>query len=206
MNDRLAETLKPFTQALENLKVVYFIVGSVASTTFSIARMTQDIDIVAGLKEEHIPLLIEALGDNYHVDDEMIKREVQRQGTFNIIHRTTFFKIDVFPLKSRAYDQTVAARREFGPLGNPPFMEAYLPQPEDVVLAKLEWFIATGRTSEKQWGDITGVLKMQCFNLDLNYLQHWAREIGVADLLEKALDESGIIEATEETESNGDSD
>jgi hypothetical protein len=203
MNDRLGETLQPLTQLLERLDVLYFVVGSVASTTLSIARMTQDIDVVANLRREQLPFLLEELNLHYFVDEEMIKREVARQGTFNIIHRNTFFKVDVFPLKSRDYDQTVAKRRQFGPLGNPPFMEAYLPQPEDVVLTKLEWFVATGRTSENQWGDIANVLKMQCFNLDLVYLQHWARELGVSDLLNKALDEAGI---TEETESNGDSD
>jgi hypothetical protein len=203
MNALLAQTLRPFAHALESLDVVYFVVGSVASTTMSVARMTQDIDVVANVREEHIAVLVERLNEDYHVDDQMLARAVRQHGTFNIIHRATFFKIDVFPLKQRPYDKMVAARREFRPLGNPPFMDAYMAQPEDIVLAKLEWFRATGNSSDKQWTDITGVLKMQCFNLELDYLRHWAQEISVADLLEKALDEAGI---TEENESNGDSD
>ncbi len=202
MNLPLAQTLKPFTQALESLDVVYFVVGSVASTTWSIARMTQDIDIVADLRSEHVAALVQSLSADFHVDDQMIEREVRRAGTFNIIHKTTFFKIDVFPLKQRTYDREVAKRREFGPLGNPPFMEAFMAQPEDVVLAKIEWFRATGGTSDKQWGDITGVLKMQCFNLDFDYLAHWAHEINVADLLEKALDDAGL---NDKETTNGDS-
>ncbi len=203
MNVLLAQTVQPFTEALERLNVVYFEVGSVASTTMSVARMTQDIDVVVDLRPEHVNDLVTRLNVDYHVDDRMLERAVRQHGIFNIIHRTTFFKIDVFPLKQRPYDQTVAARREFVPLGNPPFMDAFMAQPEDIALAKMVWFRATGGTSDKQWNDILSVLKMQCFNLDLDYLQHWAKEIGVADLLRRALDESGI---TEENESNGDSD
>jgi hypothetical protein len=37
-----------------------------------------------------------------------------------------------------------------------------------------------------------GVLKVQKQNLDLAYLHHWAAEIGVADLLTRALQEAGF--------------
>jgi hypothetical protein len=65
---------------------------------------------------------------------------------------------------------------------------------EDLVLSKLRWFRATNETSDRQWNDVLGVLKMQCFDIDIDYMQKWAPEIGVADLLERALDESGLTE------------
>lgn len=37
---------------------------------------------------------------------------------------------------------------------------------EQLVLAKLEWFRAGGEVSERQWGDVVGVLKTQGPTLD----------------------------------------
>jgi len=58
--------------------------------------------------------------------------------------------------------------------------------PEDTVLAKLEWFRLGGETSERQWWDIVGVLKVT-EDADRTYLSRWAASLGVADLLERAL-------------------
>ncbi len=49
------------------------------------------------------------------------------------------------------------------------------------MLAKLEWYRAGGETSDRRWGDILGVLKVQSCALDLAYLRHWATELSVAD-------------------------
>ena len=59
--------------------------------------------------------------------------------------------------------------------------------PEDIVLAKLQWFRLGGETSERQWSDIRGVLEMQAGKLDPQYLNHWAKELGIEDLLARAL-------------------
>ena len=58
--------------------------------------------------------------------------------------------------------------------------------PEDTVLAKLEWFRLGGESSERQWWDIVGVLKVT-EDADRTYLWRWAASLGVADLLERAL-------------------
>ena len=39
---------------------------------------------------------------------------------------------------------------------------------------------------EQQWRDVIGVLKVQENLLDRKYLQKWAAELGITDLLEKA--------------------
>ena len=59
--------------------------------------------------------------------------------------------------------------------------------PEDTILSKLEWYRLGGEVSERQWRDVLGVLKTCAGELDLDYLHKWAKEIGVTDLLERAL-------------------
>lgn len=49
-----------------------------------------------------------------------------------------------------------------------------------------------GEVSERQWLDILGVIKVQGKLLDIDYLRHWAATLSVADLLEKAFEESDI--------------
>lgn len=61
------------------------------------------------------------------------------------------------------------------------------------VVHKLEWYRAGGEVSERQWGDIIGVLKVQSDALDLDYMRKWATELAVTDLLERALREAGLV-------------
>lgn len=56
---------------------------------------------------------------------------------------------------------------------------------EDALLSKLGWYRKGGETSENQWRDLTGILKTQAATLDFTYLQKWAAELGVADLLDR---------------------
>ncbi len=52
-----------------------------------------------------------------------------------------------------------------------------------------------GEVSDRQWNDILGVLKVQGTALDLAYLQRWATNLKVADLLDRALVDAGLEEA-----------
>jgi hypothetical protein len=62
---------------------------------------------------------------------------------------------------------------------------------EDVVLGKLEWYRLGNEISERQWRDAIGVLQVQKGTLDREYLEHWARELGLGDLLARALRDAG---------------
>ena len=64
--------------------------------------------------------------------------------------------------------------------------------PEDIIAAKLEWYRAGEELSERQWGDILGVLRINAKRLDLDGLRVSATELGVSDLLAKALAEVGL--------------
>jgi hypothetical protein len=71
-------------------------------------------------------------------------------------------------------------------------VQVFLRSAEDTILSKLEWYKTGGLIYEGQWKDIIGVIKVQGDLLDKNYIMKWAEELGVKDLLEKALEEGRV--------------
>ena len=57
--------------------------------------------------------------------------------------------------------------------------------PEDTILAKLEWIKAA--PSERQQGDVAGVIEVQGDALNRDYLADWSERLGVRDFLTDAL-------------------
>ncbi|MBW2703155.1 MAG: hypothetical protein JRF33_20205 [Deltaproteobacteria bacterium] len=66
--------------------------------------------------------------------------------------------------------------------------ERWFASPEDVILTKLEW--SKLGQSERQFRDALSVAQIQGESLDLSYLQHWATQLDVGDLLSRLLDEN----------------
>jgi hypothetical protein len=180
------------TAVLEKLKVRYLIGGSLASTLHGMVRTTQDSDLVADLRQEHVGPFLQLLQDEFYIDDQMIAEAIARQSSFNIVHRESFFKVDVFIPKSRPFIEEQFARARKETLSTEPVVEAMVATAEDTLLAKLEWFRMGGEVSERQWRDVLGILEVQAGNLDLIYLQRWAQELKVSDLLALALDEGNL--------------
>lgn len=200
--DPLGKVLSLVVPVLNELGILYYLGGSVASSMHGERRQTNDVDVVADFRLEHVVEFVQRLQSQFYVDEAMIRDAIRHRSSFNIIHFESVYKVDVFIMKDQAYEREVARRRVQDTVEGEPSVEAYVAQAEDVVLAKLRWFKLAGGTSERQWRDVLGVLKLQQFNLDFDYLHHWAGEIGVSDLLERALQDAGIIE---ESASNGDS-
>ena len=107
-----------------------------------------------------------------------------------MIHLDTVFKVDIFVAKPREFDRSQLARRQSNILSENPPRRAYITTAEDIALANLEWYHIGGRTSDRQWRDVLGVMKVQKNRLDHDYLRRMATTLGVSDLLEQALDEA----------------
>jgi hypothetical protein len=184
--------LCPVVQTFEELGIAYRIVGSVASSTHGVPRSTLDVDIVADIGPEDVPGLVEQLKGQYYVEEGAVREAIQRRSSFNLIHQATIVKVDVFVLATRPFDQQAFQRVRTTSLEEGEGSREFnLVTPEDLVVKKLEWYRAGGEVSDAQWRDVVGVLKVQGKALDLEHLRHWAADLGVSDLLERALGESG---------------
>lgn len=180
------------TNVFEKMGVRYAVGGSLASSLYGLMRSTLDVDIVADLRVEHIQPLVAALSPDFYADDEMMRDAIEHHSSFNLIHYETSFKVDVFIPKPRQFDQMQLQRRTTAIITKDPEQSLYVTSPEDVILSKLEWYRMGGEMSDRQWRDILGVLKMKSGNIDLDYLRHWAEELKVSDLLERALTEASV--------------
>jgi hypothetical protein len=190
-NEPVEVTLK-VTQLLEKLDVPYLIVGSLASTLYGLVRSTQDSDIITEMGPQHIQQFVSGLEKDFYIDQEAIGEAIRLNSSFNIIHRESMFKVDVFIPKPRPFLQSQLERAQRQTFSLDIEISAQFASPEDTILSKLEWYRLGGEVSDRQWRDILGVLKTRAGELDLDYLRKWAVELKVHDLLERSLKETKL--------------
>lgn len=178
------------TQTLERLGIPYAVSGSIASSLHGVMRSTIDVDIVADVRVEHIQPLVAALSSEFYADDAMMRDAIERRASFNLIHYTTAFKVDIFIPKARAFEKMQLERRRQSIIATDPERTVFVTSPEDLILSKLEWYRMGGEISDRQWRDVLGVLKTRDGELELDYLHQWAKELQVSDLLERALQQA----------------
>jgi hypothetical protein len=190
--DEVIEVTLRVTSVFDDLGVAYLVGGSLASSLHGKPRATQDVDLVADLQPRHIPRLVEALRGEFYLDEPAIRDAVDRRSTFNVIHLGTLFKVDVFVAgDDPATRRELERRQQYRLEGDPPG-ELVVASPEDIVVQKLHWYRLGDHVSERQWSDAMGVLTVRGRELDLGYMRDLASEMGVADLLARALREADL--------------
>lgn len=191
------QVISRIVQVFDDLHVAYLIGGSVASSALGTFRLTNDVDFVADLKQEHIAAFVAALEIDFYADAQTIRKAIAARRSFNVIYLKTMFKADIFPLNSDDWSQEQMRRRKPEPLTpEPDGPQAYVCSAEDIILQKLRWFRKSNEVLTEQLKDIRGVLRVQRETLDYDYLNQWAGVLGVADLLAPLL-----AELDEKTES-----
>jgi hypothetical protein len=181
----VVEVALAVAQALERIGVDYALGGSVATSLQGEPRSTNDIDFAVRLTALDVEPLIKALGPDFEVDDEALLEAIGKRRSANIFHLPSMTKVDLFIRGAEAFDESEFTRRVR--IEIQPQRDLFVATVEDNFLRKLRWFRMGGETSDRQWRDLLGLLRVSGGSLDLVYLRHWAGLLGVADLLERAL-------------------
>lgn len=185
------QVVEKLTATFDALGIEYFVGGSVASSLHGAFRATNDVDIVAQIVPAQVPALVAALTADFYIDGDQINDALDSGSTFNIIYLPTMIKADVFVRTPDAFVDSEWNRRERLPLGiGAP--SVFVASVEDMILQKLRWYRLTRERSDRQWGDIQGMLKLRRNSLDAAYLTEWGEHLQVADLLNRARAEAGL--------------
>ncbi len=173
------ELLQKIVTAFGRLDIPYLVTGAVAAIAYGEPRLTNDIDIVAIVKEKHIPgLLDEFPADEFYIDGDMIKEAIHNHGQFNIIHPASGLKVDVIIKKDTAFDES--RFRRIRKIQTAPTDEADFASPEDVIIKKMEYYKESDH--EKHLRDITGILKVSGDAIDREYISQWAERLGLVEI------------------------
>jgi hypothetical protein len=171
-------------RALDAAGVGYFLGGSLASSLQGEPRATNDIDLVVDLREEQVPALVGALGQDFDVDAEALRRAARERTSWNVFFLPLLTKIDLFVLRDAPFDASEFARR--APVEVRPGVVLHVKTPEDTILRKLLWYRSGGSVSERQWRDVVEVLRQSAAVLDATYLDVWGSRLDLAELLARA--------------------
>ena len=180
------EFLVYVAQLLERLGIPYHVGGSVASSAHGMYRASAGIDFVIDPTRDQLEALAIALEPEFYLSRSAIAEALSQRSTFNAIHDQTSFKIDFFIKGATPFDAEELRRSIRQAVGDQQGHAVLLKSPEDTVLRKLEWFRRGGEVSERQWQDVLSILAAAREQLDRTYLERWSRELGIADLLDRA--------------------
>lgn len=185
--DELIDALTPVVAAFGALGIRHFIGGSVASSFHGATRSTMDVDVVCELTEDKISAFIAAFGRDFYISKSAVHDAVRRKSCFNLIHMPTSFKVDVFVSRGRPFDAESMRRSSSQRLGEGRTIDVPIATAEDSIISKLEWYQLTNESSERQWDDVSRLIKLLGDAADFDYLKHAAESVGVSDLLVQLL-------------------
>jgi hypothetical protein len=148
-----------FLERLNTSGLAYMVTGAVASIIYGEPRMTHDIDLVAAIEAENVSDLLNVFGvDQFYCPPrEVIYAEIAKEtnGHFNIIHRDTGFKADIYPIgKDRLHTWAMFRRKKVTVERS----EIWIAPPEYVIVRKLQYYKEGG--SQKHLRDIKKMIEV----------------------------------------------
>ena len=151
------------------------ITGSFASTYHGVTRTTLDIDVVIDPTPANLARLVSLFEEQgFYVSSDHAKTALQFRSQFNAIHMASVWKVDLIICKDRPFSKSEFNRRVPATILG---VDTFVASAEDTILAKLEWSKDSG--SEKQLRDIEGIIELKAGRLDREYMEKWAKELGV---------------------------
>lgn len=183
----IGDFLERLVTVMDRLRIPYMVTGSFASSAHGRARATEDIDIVVAPTAEQLhAMLAEFPKDRYYTDEDAAMEALREHSQFNIIDLESAWKADLIVRKDREFSRAEFDRRTPYIVGG---RRVYVATAEDVLIAKLEW-VQMGE-SDRQIEDAAGIIQSQDAELDIAYIQHWVRDLGLDEEWRKALEWAG---------------
>lgn len=176
----MVDEIALFAERLDAIGVQHMITGATAAIIYGQPRLTNDLDVVVELHDEHVPALLAAFPDHvFYVPPESVIRVEQaraQRGHFNILHLESGFKCDVYLAGRDALHAWALPRRRF--MGWTAGLTLAVAPPEYVILRKLEYFREGG--SSKHPADIRAILATTA--VDRTELGTWIARLGLTQL------------------------
>ena len=179
MTDEL-DVLRDAAARLERASIPYMLTGSIALSYYAEPRMTRDIDIVVELSGRDAKSVTALFAPDYYVAEADVGTAIAAGGMFNVLHLDKVVKLDFIVRKDTPYRRHEFGRRQRVRL---PGFDVWIVSREDLILSKLAW--ASESRSEMQFRDVQSLL---AGGADRTYLEHWASELSLTELLLKTLD------------------
>lgn len=166
------------------------VTGAMASSLQGSRRAVHDIDILLRLKEGDPERLMEAFPrPEFQLTEDSINRATRTGGSFPLVHPQSGVKVDFWVLTDGGLDRVRLARKQTVIYHG---LEFNVSAPEDTILIKLKWAKVMGGRG-KLFNDALHIYELQFEKLDQNYLKHWARELGIDDLLAQVHDRATLL-------------
>lgn len=155
------------------------VTGSFASAIHGQPRATRGLDVVIDPEGGVIDVLVAAFPPGQFYVGEAIEA-VRLRDMCNIIDTRSGWKVDLIVRKARPFSESEFSRRVPAEVAG---VQTFVTTPEDAILSKLEWQRIS--SSDLQRRDVVEMLIANADGLDSAYLDHWAGELGVRELLDQ---------------------
>lgn len=178
---------------LDDLGIPYALGGSLASSLVGEPRSTVDVDLAVKLDATTGEALLERVGAEFYVPVFAAREAIRAHSSFNLLDTENALKVDLFVVGDDLLDRKQIERRVLVSIPDAP-EGIWVTSTEDQVLRKLDWFRRTGDSSDRQWRDVVGILRVNRESMDLTYLRESAAAVDLSDVLSEALAEAGAAD------------
>jgi hypothetical protein len=188
----LLTVMLPVLQAFDELNLFWYLGGSIASSLHGMQQMAQDIDLVVNLPSQNLPSLLPLLKQHYAFDDKSFQEAVAQHTACSLIHLATLMKVDLIMAKQGAFETALQSRITSYSLDERS-LSLRLASAVEMILVKLHRYSqdllsrTDGMRDDAEWNDIVGMLKIQEPTLERDFLEEWARNLKIAEMLRQAL-------------------
>jgi predicted nucleotidyltransferase len=176
------ETLESVVELLDRLNHPYAVMGGIAVRAYAIPRATYDVDLTIAVERSQVPALFVALRElDFAIPGPYETGWVDRIAGMPLLKLKRYYEgktldVDLFLVESEFQKEVMKRRIQVDSEGR----NYWMVTPEDLILFKL----AADRPRDHV--DVADVLFMQG-ELDIPYMQSWAKVLEVEEKLEQAL-------------------